>query len=161
MYSNVPRIAPNSVNIVRSVSRCSTALATPKSMTLGSGTPSCSVTSTFEGLMSRWMMPFWWACWIARQTPASKFSARSTLPRSSAPFENSPANSSTRSSRRSIGTERSSAADRVITFSSAGSKWPSKRLASGLPMTSSNAATFSAPLSGRWDVSYVASMVMR
>ena len=23
---------------------------------------------TFDGLMSRWMMPFWWACWIAWQT---------------------------------------------------------------------------------------------
>ena len=23
---------------------------------------------TLDGLMSRWMMPFWWACWIAWQT---------------------------------------------------------------------------------------------
>ena len=34
------------------------ALAMPKSITLGTGTPSCSVTRMFEGLMSRWMMPF-------------------------------------------------------------------------------------------------------
>ena len=23
---------------------------------------------TLDGLMSRWMIPFWWACWIAWQT---------------------------------------------------------------------------------------------
>jgi len=23
---------------------------------------------TLNGLMSRWMIPFWWACWIAAQT---------------------------------------------------------------------------------------------
>ena len=40
----------------------------PKSITLGTGTPSCSVTRMFEGLMSRWMMPFWCACWMAWQT---------------------------------------------------------------------------------------------
>ncbi len=28
----------------------------PKSITLGTGSPSCSVTSTFDGLMSRWMI---------------------------------------------------------------------------------------------------------
>ena len=27
-----------------------------------------SVTRMFEGLMSRWMMPFWCACWMAWQT---------------------------------------------------------------------------------------------
>ena len=37
-------------------------------MTFGTGTPSCIVTSMFEGLMSRWMMPFWCACWTAWQT---------------------------------------------------------------------------------------------
>ena len=37
-------------------------------MTLGTGLPSYRVTSTFDGLMSRWMIPFWWACWIAWQT---------------------------------------------------------------------------------------------
>ncbi len=37
MYSKVPTKAPNCVNIVFSVSRCSTALATPKSITLGTG----------------------------------------------------------------------------------------------------------------------------
>ena len=40
MYSSVPTTAPNSVNSVRSVSRCPIALATPKSMTLGTGLPS-------------------------------------------------------------------------------------------------------------------------
>gem|GEM_PF-1676472 len=43
-------------------------LAIPKSITLATGTPSCIVTSTLLGLMSRWMMPFWWACWMAWQT---------------------------------------------------------------------------------------------
>ena len=36
-----------------SVSSCPSALAMPKSMTFASGAPSCSVTSTFDGLMSR------------------------------------------------------------------------------------------------------------
>ena len=44
------------------------ALAMPKSMTLGTGLPSWSVTSTLEGLRSRWMIPFWWACCTAWQT---------------------------------------------------------------------------------------------
>ena len=44
------------------------ALAMPKSITFGTGTPSCSVTRMFDGLMSRWMMPFWCACWMAWQT---------------------------------------------------------------------------------------------
>ena len=58
MYSGVPTTVPNCVNNVFSVSRWSIALATPKSITLGTGLPSWTVTSTFEGLMSRWMMPF-------------------------------------------------------------------------------------------------------
>ena len=53
------------VNSVWMVSRPSVALAMPKSMTLGTGTPSWRVTRMLEGLMSRWMMPFWWACWMA------------------------------------------------------------------------------------------------
>ena len=68
MYSSVPTIAPCCVKSVCSVSRWSIALAMPKSITLGTGLPSCSATSTFDGLMSRWMIPFWWACWIAWQT---------------------------------------------------------------------------------------------
>ena len=48
----------NCVNTVLSVSSCCVALAMPKSITFGTGTPSCSVTRMFEGLMSRWMMPF-------------------------------------------------------------------------------------------------------
>ena len=46
----------------------SVALATPKSMTLGIGRPSTSVTSTLLGFRSRWMIPFWWACCTAWQT---------------------------------------------------------------------------------------------
>ena len=37
MYSSVPTSVPNCVNSVFSVSRCSVALATPKSITLGTG----------------------------------------------------------------------------------------------------------------------------
>ena len=40
----------------------------PKSMTLACGLPSCIDTRMFDGLMSRWMIPFWCACWIALQT---------------------------------------------------------------------------------------------
>jgi len=58
MYSTVPTTWPNCVNIVFSVSRCSMALATPKSMILGTGRSSYFATRTFEGLMSRWMTPF-------------------------------------------------------------------------------------------------------
>jgi hypothetical protein len=44
---------------VLSVKRWSVvALAMPKSMTLGTGTPSWSATRMLEGLISRWMMPF-------------------------------------------------------------------------------------------------------
>ena len=39
-------------------SSCLIALATPKSITFTTGLSSCNVTSTFEGLMSRWMIPF-------------------------------------------------------------------------------------------------------
>ncbi len=58
MYSGVPIIWAKPVNSVRSVSCWPIALATPKSMTLTTGTPSCSVTSTLDGLRSRWMIPF-------------------------------------------------------------------------------------------------------
>ncbi len=58
MYSKVPTIAPYWVKRVRSVSRCSVALATPKSITLGTGRSSYIVTRTFDGLISRWMTPF-------------------------------------------------------------------------------------------------------
>ena len=59
MYSSVPITSPKPVNIVRSVSDCPVALATPKSITFGTGLPSYCATSTFVGLRSRWMMPFW------------------------------------------------------------------------------------------------------
>ena len=64
------------MNSVRSVSRWSTALATPKSITLGTAWPSISVTSTFDGLMSRWMIPLWWACSIDRHTATNRLEPR-------------------------------------------------------------------------------------
>ena len=48
----------NCVYTVLSVSRPSVALAIPKSITFGTATPSLTVTRIFEGLMSRWMIPF-------------------------------------------------------------------------------------------------------
>ena len=67
-YSGVPTIWPNCVSNVFSTAHLSVALAMPKSITLGTGAPSCSVTSTFDGFRSRWITPFWCACWTARQT---------------------------------------------------------------------------------------------
>ncbi len=58
MYSGVPISCRYSVNSVFSVSRALVALAMPKSITFGTGLPSCSVTMTLDGLMSRWMTPF-------------------------------------------------------------------------------------------------------
>ena len=49
------------------VPTASRALARPKSITLGTGRPSCSVTRRLLGFKSRWMIPFWWACWTAEQ----------------------------------------------------------------------------------------------
>ena len=37
-------------------------------MTLGTGLPSWLSTRMLDGLRSRWMTPFWWACWTAEQT---------------------------------------------------------------------------------------------
>jgi hypothetical protein len=51
-----------------SVRRVCIALATPKSITFGTGLPSCRVTITFDGLTSRWMIPFWCACCSAWHT---------------------------------------------------------------------------------------------
>ncbi len=62
MYSGVPTIAPKPVTRLASVSCDPAALATPKSITFGTGRSSYRQTSTFVGLMSRWMTPFWWAC---------------------------------------------------------------------------------------------------
>jgi hypothetical protein len=53
MYSGVPTTAPNPVTSVLSVRDWPVALATPKSMTLGTGWSSYSATSTLEGLMAR------------------------------------------------------------------------------------------------------------
>ena len=57
-YSGVPMTMPCCVYIVRSVSFWPVALATPKSITFTRGTSSSKATKTFEGLMSRWMIPF-------------------------------------------------------------------------------------------------------
>jgi hypothetical protein len=54
MLSGV-RNSSNAVKRVFSVRRPSVALAMPKSITLGTGTPSWSVTRMLEGLMSRWI----------------------------------------------------------------------------------------------------------
>ncbi len=53
MYSNVPTSIPYCVNSVFSVSRCSIALATPKSMTFGAGLSSYMVTRMLLALRSR------------------------------------------------------------------------------------------------------------
>jgi hypothetical protein len=74
MYSGVPMTWPISVNIVISVRRCVVALATPKSMILGTGRPSTSATRMFEGLRSRWMTAFWCACCTPSQTRANSSS---------------------------------------------------------------------------------------
>ena len=58
MYSGVPSNCPTCVNIVACASSAPVAFAIPKSITFGAASPSCSVTSTFDGLISRWMMPF-------------------------------------------------------------------------------------------------------
>ena len=69
MYAGVPIICRCSVN---SVFVGQLAVASP--WRCRSRSPSArarrraSSTSTFDGLMSRWMMPFWCACWIAWQT---------------------------------------------------------------------------------------------
>ena len=77
MYAGVPTIAPVSARLW-SVSLNSVALATPKSMTLGVGRPSTSVTSTLLGFRSRWMIPFWWACCTAWQTATNNSSRART-----------------------------------------------------------------------------------
>ena len=59
MYSGVPMSWAKPVNMVFSVSCWPMALATPKSMILGTAAPSISVTKMLDGLISRWMIPFW------------------------------------------------------------------------------------------------------
>ncbi len=71
MYCGVPTSWRNPVNGVRSVGVPAVALAMPKSITFGTGRPSATVTRTFAGFRSRWMTPFEWACWTARQTSAT------------------------------------------------------------------------------------------
>ena len=76
MYSSVPTTAPNWVDIDSSVSLPAVALATPKSITFGTGLPSIIVTRMFAGLRSRWTIPFWCACCTAWQI-GTKSSSRS------------------------------------------------------------------------------------
>ena len=80
MYSGVPMIWPSSVKNVFSVRGCVAAFAMPKSMIFGTGTPSLTATSTLDGLMSRWMIAFWWAWCSPSQTCASS-SSRSRVVR--------------------------------------------------------------------------------
>ena len=69
---------PTMVTMVRSVNCAPVALAMPKSMILGTALPSDSVTITLEGLRSRWITPFWWACCTASHT-GRKSSTRSRV----------------------------------------------------------------------------------
>ena len=80
MYCGVPTIWRTPVSVVRAPTGEPVALAIPKSITLQAGTPSCAVARMFDGLMSRWMTPFWWACYTARQTWANN-SSRCRTPR--------------------------------------------------------------------------------
>src|SRR5262249_16423254 len=84
MYSSVPTTAPNCVDGDSSRSLPPTALATPKSITLGTGRPSTSVTRMLEGLRSLWMTPFWWACCTAWQTDTTS-SSRARMPSRASP----------------------------------------------------------------------------
>jgi len=58
MYIGVPMSWWKPVLSVRSVREPPMAFATPKSMILGTAAPSMTVTRMFEGLRSRWMIPF-------------------------------------------------------------------------------------------------------
>src|SRR5215472_14294141 len=79
MYKGVPIIWARPVTRVLSVSCCPRALAMPKSMILTSGVPSCAPTSTLVPLISRWMIPFWWACCTAWQTWPNRSSRSRTV----------------------------------------------------------------------------------
>ena len=68
IYAGVPMNSSKAVKNVLSVSGPAVALAIPKSIIFGTGTPSLTVTRMLEGLISRWMTPFWCACWMAWHT---------------------------------------------------------------------------------------------
>ena len=78
MYSGVPIITPWAVCSVRSVSGWCIALASPKSITFGTGWPSYRQTRMLLGFRSRWMTPLVWACWTAWQT-GTKSARRSAM----------------------------------------------------------------------------------
>jgi hypothetical protein len=56
MYAGVPTLTP--VIVRRAPPSPCVAFAMPKSITLQTGASSIVVTRTFDGLMSRWMIPF-------------------------------------------------------------------------------------------------------
>ncbi len=71
MYCGVPTIIPSSVSCrlcPASPAAPASALATPKSITLGTARPSTSATRMLDGLRSRWRIAFWWAWCTAWQT---------------------------------------------------------------------------------------------
>ena len=83
MYSGVPTSWPSRVSAVGPAGPGPVALAMPKSMTLGTGTPSQVATRTFGGFRSRWMIPLVWACCTAWQTDTNS-SRRPRMPRRAA-----------------------------------------------------------------------------
>jgi hypothetical protein len=76
MYSGVPMSWRCSVKSVSLGEPRRGGLGDAEVDDLGVGLPSWVETRTFDGLMSRWMMPLVWACWTAAQTWA-KSSSRS------------------------------------------------------------------------------------
>ena len=70
-------LAEAAVNTVCSVSRWLDRLGHAEVDDLGHRPSSYSATRTLDGLMSRWMIPFWWACWTAWQTGTNSSSRSS------------------------------------------------------------------------------------
>ena len=66
MYSSVPTIVPCSVNSVRSVEPLADRLRDAEVDHLRHRPAVVRVTSTLDGLRSRWMTPFWCACCTRR-----------------------------------------------------------------------------------------------
>src|SRR5207248_1178830 len=52
----------------------------------GAGLPSTVATRTLDGLRSRWTIPFWWACWTARQTSTKSRSRSRIVSRASSQY---------------------------------------------------------------------------
>ena len=128
MYAGVPIIWPSIVTIewLRSVSS-PTALAMPKSMTLGISSPSISVTMTLDGLRSRCMMPLTWACCTARQTFSNSLSRCSRLSRArlAASVMGSPSTNSMTKYGRPLGARPASMTRATLGWSIIASAWRS------------------------------------